>query len=72
MNEKKFDLMITIAGKKYIREETKKFNQIFNKQGKIELSIYFKVKMWYMFKKALIKDMIFNYLLKRRNNHVGF
>lgn len=56
MNEKQFDRMITAAGKLYIKQETKNLYNSFNKK-----SLSFQIKMWFLFKKALIKDIIYNF-----------
>lgn len=62
MNEKEFNRKIITVGKLYIREEMEKLNNSFSKQVKIKIPLAFQVKMWLLFKKAVAKEIIFDFL----------
>jgi hypothetical protein len=53
-----FDEMIKIAGKMYIDEEVERLEEeIARNSEEIKIPLKFRIRMWWMFRKAILKDM---------------
>ena len=53
-----FDEMIKIAGKMYIDEEVERLEEeIARNSEEIKIPLKFRIRMWWMFRKDILKDM---------------
>ncbi len=60
-----FDEMIKIAGKMHIDEEIEKLEkEIARNSEKIKIPLKFRIRMWWVSRKAILKDMLLSLIFK--------
>lgn len=60
-----FDEMIKIAGKMYIDEEVERLEEeIARNSEEIKIPLKFRIRMWWMFRKAMFKDILLSLTFK--------
>lgn len=60
-----FDEMIKIAGKMYIDEEVERLEEeIARNSEEIKIPLKFRIRMWWMFRKAILKDIFLSLIFK--------
>lgn len=62
-----FDEMIKIAGKMYIDEEVERLEEeIARNSEEIKIPLKFRIRMWWIFRKAMFKDILLSLIFKFR------